>query len=517
MVAWDTKGNSGTTPDDPNNPSFLGTIDNQPLAIRTDNIERLRVDQNGNVAIGAVSTDVALLQVGGPIYSNTVESNNFALNSAGVNFGFISNQLPGVWSLGYGAAPIGTLATPVLSWTSGGNVGIGTDAPQTKLEINSGFATDTEVLRFGYSTVDYHSISTSFHGSNPTSNYLGFNVEHSSGDVRRVLTLQGDGHVGIGTANPKDVLEVQATYDTYMAISGRSPGIGVNGIGSIGVSGICGGDTPIGEDAFDCGVWGQANFNLGTGVKGRSDSGTGVSGGSTSGTGVSGYSTSGTGVSGGSASGTGVYGQSNTIGVFGQCFYRGNGVVARYENGPQNDAYLGTERLAGAFNGDVYVAGTFTKSGGGFRLDHPLDPAGKYLSHSFVESSDMKNIYDGIAVLDDGGQVEVELPSWFDALNTDFRYQLTCIGGYAPVYIAQEIRDRRFKIAGGTPGMKVSWQVTGIRQDPWANANRLSVEEDKPADEQGYYLDPALYGESDERHIRHIRYPEPSLPHRGSR
>ena len=35
--------------------------------------------------------------------------------------------------------------------------------------------------------------------------------------------------------------------------------------------------------------------------------------------------------------------------------------------------------------------------------------------------------------------------------------------------------------------MKVSWQVTGIRKDPWANANRIQVEEDKPGKEQGYY------------------------------
>src|SRR5262249_2584442 len=127
---------------------------------------------------------------------------------------------------------------------------------------------------------------------------------------------------------------------------------------------------------------------------------------------------------------------------------------------------------------------------------------------SFVESPDMKNIYDGIAVLDDAGEAEVELPSWFDALNTDFRYQLTCIGGYAPVYIAEECQDSCFKIAGGTPAMRVSWQVTGIRQDPWAIAYRVLVEEEKPAAELGYYLAPEVYGESDERHIRRARYPQ---------
>jgi hypothetical protein len=41
--------------------------------------------------------------------------------------------------------------------------------------------------------------------------------------------------------------------------------------------------------------------------------------------------------------------------------------------------------------------------------------------------------------------------------------------------------------------MKVSWQVTGIRKDPWANAHRISVEEDKPDKERGYYTYPELF------------------------
>jgi hypothetical protein len=46
--------------------------------------------------------------------------------------------------------------------------------------------------------------------------------------------------------------------------------------------------------------------------------------------------------------------------------------------------------------------------------------------------------------------------------------------------------------------MKVSWQVTGIRKDPWANTNRIKVEEDKPAEERGYYIYPDLYGKARE-------------------
>ncbi len=89
---------------------------------------------------------------------------------------------------------------------SGGNVGIGTASPNAPLELKSGFG--TEVLRFGLDSGDYHFLSTGFHGANPGLNFLGFNLEHSSNDTRRVLTLRGDGSVGIGTDNPAATLDV---------------------------------------------------------------------------------------------------------------------------------------------------------------------------------------------------------------------------------------------------------------------------------------------------------------------
>jgi hypothetical protein len=36
--------------------------------------------------------------------------------------------------------------------------------------------------------------------------------------------------------------------------------------------------------------------------------------------------------------------------------------------------------------------------------------------------------------------------------------------------------------------MKISWQVTGIRQDAWANAHRIQVEVEKPERERGWSL-----------------------------
>ena len=141
------------------------------------------------------------------------------------------------------------------------------------------------------------------------------------------------------------------------------------------------------------------------------------------------------------------------------------------------------------------MSGTLTKGGGSFKIDDPLDPENKYLSHSFVESPDMMNLYNGSVRLDARGEAWVTMPEYFQVLNRDFQYVLTSVGSSQPrLYIAREIRGNRFKIAGGRPNGKVSWMVTGVRQDAWANAHRIPVEEDKPQEERGKYLHPELYG-----------------------
>jgi hypothetical protein len=159
-----------------------------------------------------------------------------------------------------------------------------------------------------------------------------------------------------------------------------------------------------------------------------------------------------------------------------------------------------------ALSEDLCLTGHLVKAGGSFKIDHPLDPEGKYLYHSFVESPDMKNVYDGTAVLDAHGRAAVDLPDWFEALNRDFRYQLTPVGAPAPeLHVAARVAGGVFVIAGGPPGLEVSWQVTGIRQDKWAEANRIIVEEDKPARDHGRYLHPLLYGGKPITAIAHVR------------
>jgi hypothetical protein len=153
----------------------------------------------------------------------------------------------------------------------------------------------------------------------------------------------------------------------------------------------------------------------------------------------------------------------------------------------------------------LYVGGYVSKRGGSFLIDHPIDPDNKFLYHSFVESPDMMNIYNGNAILDNNGEAWIELPKYFEALNKDFRYQLTCIGGFAQVYIAEEINDNKFKIAGGSDGLKVSWMVTGIRKDPWAENHRIIDEVEKPDDQKGKYLNPELYGMPDDKKITNFK------------
>jgi hypothetical protein len=144
--------------------------------------------------------------------------------------------------------------------------------------------------------------------------------------------------------------------------------------------------------------------------------------------------------------------------------------------------------------GDVNITGQVTKSSGSFRIDDPIEPAQKYLSHSFVESPDMMNIYNGLATLNSHGEGWVTLPPYFEALNRDFRYQLTSIGAPEPnLYVAKTVSGNRFKIAGGRPGGHISWQVTGVRHDAYANAHRIPVEEEKSETDRGHYLHPELF------------------------
>lgn len=234
-----------------------------------------------------------------------------------------------------------------------------------------------------------------------------------------------------------------------------------------------------GYSSYETGVYGSGETGVdgdGTyvGVTGSSEEGSGLRGYSSTGDGAYAFSNSGTGVLGHTEYGNGVKGLSGS----------GNAIYGYSFSG-----------LAGYFDGDINVTGNCTGCLGSSRIDDPTDPANKYLYHSAVQSSSMLDLYTGHVTLDAKGTAWVEMPSWFEALNKDFDYQLTCIGGHADVYIAHEIENNRFQIAGGTPNLKVSWQVTGTRHDPYSEQHPILAQQEKPADEQGTYLHPELYGQ----------------------
>ena len=191
----------------------------------------------------------------------------------------------------------------------------------------------------------------------------------------------------------------------------------------------------------------------------------------------------------------------------------GVGILGLADSPPDAYAIWGysVNNWAGFFSGKVHVNAELSKSSGSFKIDHPLAPADKYLYHSFVESPDMMNIYNGNVVTDDRGFATVSLPEWFEALNRDFRYQLTVLGDgdvWAQARIARKIEANAFLIQTSAPRIEVSWQVTGIRQDAWAEAHRIRVEEGKPETERGSYLHPELFGQPATLSVESVTHPE---------
>lgn len=361
--------------------------------------------------------------------------------------------------------------------------------------------------------------------------------------------LSNDGNGVLGSSQSKNGVSGQTNGDSGTGVEGLNSNTKTVGL-LAGRERVSNGLAGVYGESSDAGVYGHVTSDTGTGVFGHNGGGgRGVAGLSDSNSGVYGQSTSGPGVSGISDSNSGVYGETSTdaqAGVFGVnkigagfgvhgegdvgvdgkgiIGLRGEGAFGVFARATTYALWAQSSNLAGLFDGrvsisapntvalqvggrvvmenDVQVIGQLIKSGGGFRIDHPLNPARQFITHSFVESSERKNLYDGIVKVNARGEATVKLPKWFESINGSFSYQLTSIGTPAPnLHVATKVTKGQFKIAGGTPRSEVSWQVTGVRKDPWAKANPLVVEESKPARQRGFYLHPALYREPQEKSI----------------
>ncbi len=196
----------------------------------------------------------------------------------------------------------------------------------------------------------------------------------------------------------------------------------------------------------------------------------------------------------------------NIATIYGEAFNGGNSTGIYGKGSAQG--------FAGFFSGNVSIIGALIAQAKNFKIDHPLDPANKTLTHTSIESPDMMNIYNGNIICDSNGIAIVELPEYFDALNKDVKYNLTCIGAFSPVFLKEKVKNNRFIIAGGMPGQEISWQVSGVRQDAYANKFRSKVEEWKKEEDRGYYISPESYNldESKDIHRNMIPIQATSLP-----
>lgn len=477
---WQLGGNAGTKAG-----SFLGTTDNQPLELRVQNQPALRLGTNGSLALGQSSVASAPGAVALGNHTTASGTNALAMGAYNIASGGYSttlgrgNSADGEESFAMG---LSTVASGLYSTALGYESTADGYASVAMGALN--FASGTLSFALGQRAKANHE------GTFVWADDYGSEDFASTEDFQ--FLIRAHGGVGIGVNDPTAMLHV-------------SGAIGGSNFFPIAIAGES-------HEPFGIGVLGRG-YDGGDGVMGFSDANHGVFGVTSNGSGVYGVSQTvdGIGVYG-ESKGTGVYGSSTgessflTAGVVGIgggsygviALSASNAAVAAAHDlfGPtMTSANLAGPVYAGEFWGEVAVNGNLSKSSGSFKIDHPLDPSNKYLSHSFVESPDMKNIYDGVATLDDNGEAVVELPEWFEALNKDFRYQLTAIGAPGPnLHIAKKISRNRFTVAGGVAGLEVSWQVTGTRQDAWANAHRIPVEEVKPASEQGTYLHPEVFG-----------------------
>jgi hypothetical protein len=242
------------------------------------------------------------------------------------------------------------------------------------------------------------------------------------------------------------------------------------------------------------GTVGETNNKGGYGVFGANYSSTGTG----DGIGVAGVGT------------TGVMGQTNigtTFGVYGENICSGT---------TDNNVGVAGWGWVGVFGQDdgtgfgVYSDGELGSSGTkSFVIDHPLDPANKFLKHFCLESNEVLNVYRGNITLDNNGEATVVLPDYFKEININFSYNLTAIGSTAPgLYIKEEVKENTFVIGGGNAGQKISWTVYAERNDKYVQAKPSSkqVEVLKRSGNVGKYLRPEFYNQPAEKAI----FPKPN-------
>ena len=454
----------------------------------------LSVADNGITAVMLQDNSITSVKItDGTIVNNDIA--NGTITDQKLNFtpgtGTVTNIATGS---GLTGGPVTTTGTISIA-TGGVTSAMIQDATITGTDIANGTITGTDIANNTIGAEKLNFTASGIGGSG-TTNYLSkFTAATTLGNS--IVYQNVSDNIGISTTNPLSKLSVGGDGKTNAAIYGQT-----NVRDGYGIYGFAKNNNYL---SMHCGGYFEADaVEFGTGVKGKTNSygGEGVYG---AGIGCGGHFSA-----GGTSQNLTYYGvyasaYSSGAGIGYGGYFKANGYGA-YCEAPLT-GWAGWFEGNAKVTNNLYVTGNIYKASSTFKIDHPLDPTNKNLYHFAVESPNMMNIYNGNAITNNNGDATIELPEWFQALNKDFRYQLTVVGEFAQAIISQKINNNQFSIKTDKPNIEVSWQVTGIRQDAFANTNRIPVEELKRPEERGKYLYPQAFGmpetmgvDYDERH-----------------
>jgi len=204
-----------------------------PMTFGTSNAERLRIDSSGNVGIGTSSPLVGLHveKDQGSGYIAAFRSNNSSP--------YITVQTTGSITQLQGINSSFTAVNDFAMQTSGGNVGIGTNAPSTRLHVNTGSA--------GYGITVAASSQTSGTYQIGIDSNSALAIYDTAATAQR-LVLSNSGNVGIGISTPSGKLHVQSASSGGTA-SGNADELILEGSGNTGLT-ILSGATSLGNLFF---------------------------------------------------------------------------------------------------------------------------------------------------------------------------------------------------------------------------------------------------------------------------
>jgi hypothetical protein len=443
--AWLTTGNSGTIA----TTNFIGTIDSIDFVVRTRSIERMRVLANGQVSVNNAIpfAGTVLSSYAGGAFDAVVGA------ATGTGDGLFGQNTSAGAGPGWGVTGIST-----------SNIGFGVGG----ININTG---GTGIFGVGNNAAGNYAVA----GSGAA--FTGTRIGTYSISMNTATNISSTGVIGRDAGG------------TFTMLLGGAGVTGTAANAGVGMFAYNTGTTNLSHGLYSSISSTTAAAVLGIGGNNAVQGQTTVA----SGIGISGF---------GGPDGDGAYGTASGALGFGVTGVVTNGNLAVGVYGYADAG--GPNRYGGFFDNDLGTTGTKT-----FIIDHPMDPGNKILKHFSMESPEILNVYRGNVILNANGEATVQLPSYFHSVNnSNYSYHLTPIGNSAQLFVKNEISNNEFVIAGGQPGMKVSWIVYTERNDPYLqqNPDERIVEITKPSNLTGKYMSPLLYGQPAEMGIFYKNY-----------